>query len=295
MNLLCDLHTHSTFSDGTLSPSQLVSLAVQQGLGALALTDHNTLAGLPGFRAAAQGQPLQAIAGVEISSGFAGREVHILGLFLTENMEGPLNSLFQQILERKDASNRSLVRRLQQAGYRLDYDAICAQHPGTVNRAVMATHLLESGQITSIQAAIQGILAPGQGYYIPPERTPALEIIGLLHRIGAVPVLAHPYLSLDPDTLADFLPLARQQGLAAMETRYSTYSPATAAAAKALAEKTGLLESGGSDFHGSNKPGLSLGRGYGNLAVPMAFAKNLAAWAAGSSGSPLHWTPGEIP
>ena len=116
------------------------------------------------------------------------------------------------------------------------------------------------------------------GLYTPPERIPALEAVRFLRSINAVPVLAHPFISLSEGELRAFLPEAKEHGLAAMETRYATYAPEVSAAARAVAGAFQLLESGGSDFHGGNKPDIRLGSGTGDLAVPDGFAQKLRAW-----------------
>lgn len=273
----CDLHTHSTFSDGTLTPSQLVSEALAHHLRAVALTDHNTIAGVSAFLEAAKKTPLQAIAGVEISTGYLGKDVHILGLFLKQERYEELDAYLAVINQRKEESNLALLDSLNRAGFDLHYAQIRERHQGNVNRAVIASEMLRKGYIRDIQEAFQGVLSPKNGYYVPPEYIPAFDAVAFLHSIHAVPVLAHPLVSMSEKELRAFLPEAKRNGLAAMETRYSTYSPETAATAQAIAQEFGLLESGGSDFHGDNKPCIQLGSGTGALVVPYMFAQRL--WA----------------
>lgn len=274
----CDLHTHSTFSDGTFTPSQLVSEALRLNLRAVALTDHNTIAGLPEFLRAAEGTSLQAVPGVEITTGYLGKEVHILGLFLERERYGELERFLSVITHRGAQSNRALVAALNHAGFDLDYAEILRQHQGTVNRAVIAAELLKKGAVRSISEAFHGILSAKHGYYVPPERVGAFDTIAFLHAIHAVPVLAHPFLNLTAQELRAFLPEAKAHGLAAMETRYATFSPETASLAHSIAGEFGLEESGGSDFHGENKPEIRLGSGTGTLAVPDSFFISLSAW-----------------
>lgn len=276
MKTCCDLHTHSLFSDGTCTPAEILDLSVSAGLSAVALTDHNTVAGLPAFLAAAEGKEILAVPGVEISTGWQGKELHIVGLFLKPEDFDAVTDFLTIINIRKEESNRRLIQTLHRAGYPLDYDAIRRSHPeGTVNRAVIASALLEKGCVASIKEAFQTILSSRNGYYLPPERISALEAIAFLASIRAVPVLAHPFLNLSESQLRQFLPEAKRHGLGAMETVYSGYSPETAALAEKTAAEFSLLRSGGSDFHGSNKPGISLGTGKGDLCVPTAFVKSL--------------------
>lgn len=274
----CDLHTHSTFSDGTFTPSQIVAEALRRKLRSVALTDHNTVAGLPEFLEAARGTALEAIPGVEISTGYLGKEVHIVGLFLEQEKFAELTDFLGVINRRKEESNRALVAALRSAGYEISYGEIRERHPGSVNRAVIAGELLRKGYIREMKEAFCGVLSAKNGLYTPPERIPALEAVRFLRSINAVPVLAHPFISLSEGELRAFLPEAKEHGLAAMETRYSTYSPEVSAAARAVAGAFQLLESGGSDFHGGNKPDIRLGSGTGDLAVPDGFAQKLRAW-----------------
>ena len=276
MKTACDLHTHSCFSDGTCTPAEIVDLAVKAGLSAVALTDHNTVTGLPAFLAAAEGTDICAVPGVEISTGWQGKELHIVGLFLEPSDFDAVTAFLDIINLRKEENNRKLIRTLRDAGYDLTYEAIRQSHPeGSVNRAVIASALLEKGYVSSVKEAFQTLLSSENGFYIPPERIPAREAIAFLSSIHAVSILAHPFLSLTEAELRLFLPEAKKHGLAAMETVYSTYSAETEALAKEIAAEFGLLESGGSDFHGVNKPDISLGTGSGNLQVPATFAEIL--------------------
>jgi len=168
-----------------------------------------------------------------------------------------------------------LVRRLKEAGYEVDLEQLLQNTQGTVNRAVIAAKMMELGYVSSIKEAIKGPLSQDKGFYVPPERLDAFEVIAFLRSVGAVSVLAHPYLSLEEAQIRAFLPEAKQHGLAAMETRYSTYTPETTEAAIQLAKMFGLRESGGSDFHGENKPDIQLGTGRGDLCVPAVLLEKL--------------------
>lgn len=270
-----DLHTHSRFSDGTLSPTQIVESAAQAGLAAVALTDHNTVAGLAEFLHAAERCDVTAVPGVEISAGYRGKEVHIVGLFLKPEVWAQVTDYLAVLNRRKTESNRALVRRLRAAGYEVDLEELLQNTQGTVNRAVIAAKLMELGYVASVKEAIHGPLSQDQGFYVPPQRLDAFDVIRFLRSVGAVSVLAHPYLSLEEQAIRDFLPEAKKHGLAAMETRYSTYTPETTQAAIRLAKEFGILESGGSDFHGQNKPDIQLGSGRGDLQVPLHLMKKL--------------------
>lgn len=272
----CDLHAHSTYSDGTCTPAELIALAEQAGLGAVALTDHNTVAGLPDFLAAAGNSPVMPVPGVEFSTDHGDRELHILALFVQPDHYGPITALLNAALLRKEQSNRDLVTALEKAGIHLDYDAIKASTPtGQVNRALIGAAMLEKGYVSSVQEAFSRWLSPKRGYYVPPKRPDALQTVRFIRGLGAVPVLAHPFLNLDEAGLLKFLPQAVDAGLQAMETFYSKFTPEQTALAKKYAAKFSLAESGGSDFHGKNKPDIALGSGRGNLAIPGEMLKKL--------------------
>lgn len=269
MEKLCDLHTHSTYSDGTLTPAQLIALAQEKGLCAIALTDHNTVAGLPAFVAAAEGSGVEAVPGVEFSTEYEGTELHILGLFIQPSHYKKIQDLLQQFLDRKEKSNRELIQRLQAAGISVSYEQIKEKAAGSINRARIAAEMVEKGYCESVKQAFSDWLSPKKGYYIPPQRPDAYETIRFIKSLGAVAVLAHPYLSMQPEQVQAFLPAAVEAGLDGMEVYYSTYDGETTALAQKVAKAYGLRESGGSDFHGQNKPDIDLGSGKGNLAIPM--------------------------
>lgn len=272
MERRCDLHTHSTYSDGTYTPAQLIAAAVEAGLSAIALSDHNNVSGLPEFFAAAEDQPIEAIGGVELSTDWGATELHILGLCIDERYFDEINHMMLDYKHRKEESNIRLVEALRNAGYNIDYAAIRNRTPGgQVNRALIAAALTEKGYTSSIKEAFSRLLSEKNGFYEPPSRISSFDAIAYLRSIGAVTILAHPLLTLTAEKLCEFLPLAKRAGLDGMETRYSTYDAHEQSTATALAEQYGLLHSGGSDFHGANKPDIALGCGKGDLMVPVTF------------------------
>lgn len=276
MAQFCDLHTHSTYSDGTLSPTELICLAKSKGLCAVALCDHNTVAGLPEFTKAGEEQGIQAIGGVEFSTEYRGRELHILGLFIRPEHYSPITRKLSEMLRRKEQSNRALIEALKAAGIELDYDAIKAAAQGQVNRAVIGAEMVRLGYCESVKQAFSQWLSPNRGYYHPPQRLDSVEAVRFIKSLGAVAVLAHPLLSLSEGELRTFLAEAKPAGLDAMEVYYSTYSPEETALAIDIAAQFSLAHSGGSDFHGGNKPDIQLGTGKGNLQICNNLLKNLA-------------------
>ena len=271
----CDLHTHSTFSDGTRTPEGIIEECIKRGISAVALTDHNTISGLERFMKAAEGKDIEAVCGVEISSDDMDRDVHIVGLFIDPAAFSAVSGFLEEANARKTESTKKLIAALSKDGYDISYDEIRKKHVGQINRAVVASHLKEKGYIQEIKDAFRTILSENGGYYTPPKRVTSIEAIEFLSSVGAVSVLAHPYLTFKPDEVEVFLKKAVPHGLLAMETRYSTYSEEISCLATRTAQKYGLLESGGSDDHGENKPHIQLGSGMGSLLVPESFFRHL--------------------
>lgn len=273
---LCDLHTHSVYSDGTCTPAELIALAKDAGLSAVALTDHNTVSGISAFLEAGKGSGIVAVPGIEVSSDFLGTELHIVGLFKTLDHLAQVEAYVSDYLVRKDKSNVDLCNNLCAAGYVVSYDEIKAATPdGVVNRALIAAALMKKGYVGSIKQAFATLLSKKGGYYHEPQKLDAYEVIQKLCEFDAIPILAHSFLSMDEDMLRAFLPRAKQAGLVGMETDYVTYDAATTQKARAIAAEFDLLPSGGSDFHGTNKPDIRIGIGKGDLAVPMAYCEAL--------------------
>jgi predicted metal-dependent phosphoesterase TrpH len=276
MTNFCDIHVHSNFSDGTCTPAELIALAEAAQLSAVALCDHNTVAGLPDFLAAGQGSAVEAVPGVEFSTDYRGKELHILALFVQPEHYDAITAVVADYLNRKEQSNIDLVANLSRAGYVMDYASIKASTAdGFVNRATIAAALLEKGYVGSVREAFKTLLQPSHGYFNPPKQPDTFEIIRFIRSIGAVAVLAHPFLDLDEAALRAFLPEAKAAGLHGMEVLYSKYDERTTALAGSLAEEFSLLKSGGSDFHGTNKPDIAIGTGRGNLKIPADWLKNL--------------------
>ena len=276
--LRCDLHTHSVFSDGTYTPGEIIAEAKRLGL-IVALTDHNTAAGLPEFMDAAQKLGVTAVPGVEFSTEYNGKELHLLGLFVLPEHYAAVERMVKEQHVLKEISNMELVERLNQAGYLIDYMKVKRRNPnGNANRAHMAAELLDQGYVTSIREAFDTILSDNGGFYVPPSRLQLIDVIKELRRIGVLPILAHPLQELTEPELRDLLPNAIEAGLAGMETMHSSYTPETIALAEKIAAEFNLLSSGGSDFHGSVKPGISLGTGRGWLCIPSKIYSNLATF-----------------
>lgn len=273
---LCDLHAHTVFSDGTDTPAELIEKAEAVGLSAIALTDHNTVAGLPEFLQAAKGKSVEAVPGIEFSTDYQGTELHILGLWIRPEYYDTITDMMQEQLRQKEISNIALVERLQKAGYVVDYEKIRATtHDGYVNRAHIAVELTAKGYTESVRDAFDRLLSVKRGYYVPPKMLKSLDVLGFIREMGAVSVLAHPFLNLEEAQLRNFLQQAVPAGLCGMEVLYGMYDDATTGLSQELALQYGVLFSGGSDYHGGNKPHIQLGKGRGALEIPMDYCRRL--------------------
>ena len=263
-----DLHTHTTASDGTLKPQELVNLAQQSGLAAIAITDHDTVDGVEAALKEGLALGLEVIPGVEISVDFI-NETHILGYFIN-----PYDSNLRQVLEKlrefRQKRNPLMVKRLNQLGFAITLEEVAQEAKGNViGRPHIAKVLMSKGYVKSMQEAFALYLAQGKPGYVAKEKLTAKEAIGLIRTSGGIPVLAHPKcLQLDFPDLEKALQHLVQLGLKGIEAYYSTHSQAETQYYLQLAERYNLLITGGSDFHGSNKPEIKLGKGIGKLAVP---------------------------
>ncbi|MBQ2583392.1 MAG: PHP domain-containing protein [Erysipelotrichaceae bacterium] len=279
MEKRCDLHSHSTFSDGTLTPTQLVALAEKQGLSALALTDHNTSAGLKEFMEAGKNSPVITVPGCEFTTEWNGIEIHIVGLFFREEYWKEIEDFLEFSNLAKANSNRALIANLNKAGYEITEEECAALSAGDFNRSHVARVLMAKGYVSSVSEAFDKLLKEGLGYYFPAKRITPMAAIRFIKVYGATAIMAHPLLNLNEEQLQVFLPEAKEAGLDAIETHYSKFDDSMTAVLVSLAERFGLKQSGGSDFHGTTKPDIELGTGRGNLFVPHSFYEDLLACA----------------
>ncbi len=264
---MTDLHTHSVFSDGTARPEELAAAAIENN-AVIALTDHNTVKGLPHFFKGCQ-ENERLIGGIEFSTSLSGLSFHIVGLFVDRKYYDAAEEKASAYLEKKEMSNRLLTENLKNGGFDIDLEQLRALCPdGNINRSVFAQLLVNKGYVPSVEAAIKGILSKERGFFIPPEKPDSRDIISFLREIRAVPVLAHPMCRHTEEELLTSLPIMKRAGLAAMETAHSEYSGLQGERAVCLQERFGLLPSGGSDYHGARKPDVSLFSGKGSLFVP---------------------------
>lgn len=268
MGKFCDLHTHSIYSDGTYTPDEIINEALKLDLSAIALTDHNTVDGLTEFISSARGKNIDVVPGAEFSVDYNGVELHILGLFIDPEHFDKVSDLMASVNKRKEESNIDLIESLRSIGFDLDYSAIKAATPnGKFNRAHIAAAMVEKGYISSIKEGFETVLSKNAGYYKEPQRLTAQEIVDFISSVGAVSVLAHPFLNLNKSELVEFLSTIK--GLDGMECYYSAYDETTVNKSIRIANEFGLACGGGSDFHGATKPDIKVGVGKGDLKVPV--------------------------
>lgn len=273
-----DLHCHSNFSDGTLTPAQLVRLGERQGLSALALTDHNTSDGLREFMEAGKNSDLITIPGCEFSTEWKGKEIHIVGLFFHEKYWNEIDDFVELMHIAKRNSNIILIDNLNKAGYHLTFEEAAALTDGEdFNRTHIARVLLQKGYVSSVAQAFDDLLKEGKGFYFPAKKITSMAAIRFIKVYGATAIMAHPLLNLTYKEMLEFLPQAKEAGLDAIETQYTEFNEEMRQTAVSLAQSFGLKQSGGSDFHGTTKPGIQLGTGRGDLFVPYEFYEDLLA------------------
>lgn len=276
-----DLHVHSNFSDGTCKPEELVDLAIEKGLAAFALTDHDSVGGVESALAACEKKntSLQVIPGIEISTDYEGHDIHIVGLFVDYHNE-ELVQKTRLFVERRENRNAQMVENLQKAGIPITMEDLIAGNPDMViTRAHFAKYLISHNIVKDVKEAFSVYLGEDTPYFVPRAMMKSVDGIRLILQAGGIPILAHPmHYKLEEDMLRRMIQEFKDAGLVGMEVMYSNHSPEDDDFVAKLAKEYELLPSGGSDFHGSNKPAIHLGSGRGNLNIPYEFLKTLAAY-----------------
>lgn len=275
-----DLHVHSSFSDGTDTPSKLVRIALDNGLAAFALTDHDTTAGIAeaqqALTEADTAGKLRIVPGVEISAAYKDRDIHILGLFIDPE-NSALSEALQVARNNRIQRNRTMLQRLCDAGYPMteaellqDSDAAC------IGRMHFANALVSRGYAKNTQDAFQRFIGPDCPYYVPRNYLSPESAISLIRNAGGLAILAHPLLyHLERTELEQLIQQLVCFGLSGLEAIYTSNSTEDEQYVRSLASRNGLLISGGSDYHGANKPHISMGTGRGNLRIPETVLQTL--------------------
>lgn len=269
---MIDLHCHSTASDGSLTPRQLLETAARCSITALALTDHDTLDGVEEFLQAGRESPVEAIAGIELAACEAenhNRSYHIVGLFLNGD-DSRMRTLLAEVIQWRNERNLKILDALNHLGYELTLEEVLVQCGGAVmGRPHIAAALVAKGYVKDCQAAFDRLLASGKPGYVHRQLPTPAAAISAIHSMGGVAIWAHPftrghYTNLQMRHIAVEL---KGAGLDGIEAYYPLHTPTQTRTVLQMAKDFDLLVSGGSDFHGSRFKKIELGIGYGNLQV----------------------------
>ncbi len=275
-----DLHVHSCMSDGSMTPEELVELAGQTGLAAFALTDHDTTAGIDRAVWAAKGTPVEIIPGIEFSTKWQSRDVHILGYFIDYHAPSFQKKL-HGFTDARNRRNEKMCERIREyTGLSIFPDKLQGRWPGSViTRAHMATWLMEQGYVETRNIAFEKYLGDHAPCFVPKAQISPADAIRLILTHHGIPALAHPLLyALSKKQLELLIMELKESGLKGIEAVYARNKGSDEAFVRALAQKYSLLITGGSDFHGANKPDIALGTGIrSNLSIPYSILETLKA------------------
>ncbi len=271
-----DLHTHSSASDGTLDPHELVQEAQKSALQALALTDHDTTNGLQQAWRAGQRLGLEVIPGCELSVDFRQGQLHILGLWLPLEPKDLQQTLID-LRHKRHNRNERILEKLQNLGLNITYDQVKKlAGDASIGRPHIARALVQAGLVTSIQEAFDRLIGPRGKAYVPKEKLGPEQAIQVLLQEGATVILAHPYtLELSWQELKQEVQHFQQLGLQGIEVYYPDHSKEQTKGYLQLCRELGLLVSGGTDFHGSVKEDIALGVGRGDLHLPYSLLQTM--------------------
>lgn len=279
--IFVDLHTHSTASDGTDSPSELVRKAAAAGLAAIALTDHDTLSGLGEAEEEARRCGIRLIRGIEIAVRHADDELHLVGLWMPEPSPR-MSEALELFRNNRRLRNLRMLSSLGEMGMPMDLDEVRAlSGGGAVGRPHIATAMKIKGYVETRRDAFRRYLGHGGSAFVPRELMSPQEGIALLRDEGAIVVLAHPCLfpHMTRQALDSILGEFKTYGLHAIEAYHSTHSREQVRACVDLAARHGLLLSGGTDYHGLNKRDINIGTGIrGNVRVPLYVLEKMEAY-----------------
>ena len=255
-----DMHIHSIESDGTYTPEEIILRAMKNNVVALAITDHDTVAGVKRGREVAQKFQMEFIEGIEVSCNEEDLEVHVLGYYLNLEDEEFLTEL-RELEEARDKRNRKIIEKFEKIGIIIDIEELKSFAPGNIiSRLHFANYLLEKGVVLSKNEAFDKYLGKHGIAYVPKENFPPERAVKMIKKNGGFVSLAHPKLiTLNDEKLNDLIMRLKECGLDALESQYSSFSKSEKQKYKKLAKKYGLLITGGSDFHGGNREGVDIG------------------------------------
>lgn len=264
---IIDMHVHSTASDGTFTPTEVAHLALDAGLKAFALTDHDTTDGINEVMSLSL--PIEIIPGIELSAGFGKGDIHILGYYINPECS-ELKKSVKFMVDERIWRNEKMVKNLNETGIDITIDKLYDGDPGKVlTRAHFANYLVNNGYVKDKAEAFKKYLGEDTPYYVLRQYLSPEECIELILKAGGFPVLAHPFqYKLSMPDLCALIERLKKAGLYGIEALYSTHTRMEEDLAKSLAHRYNLKITGGSDFHGTNKPDISIGSGTGNLSIP---------------------------
>ncbi len=274
--ILVDLHLHTTFSDGRLTPGELIRLVVQRGLQVIAITDHDSTEGIEASLEAAKAFPeLKVIPGIELSTDIPGNEVHLLGYFIGADYRDPE---FQRALVRfrnaREERGRRMVEKLANLGVHVPWERVKElSGGGAVGRPHIARVMVEKGYVKLSQEAFTLYIGRNGPAYAEREKLTPMEAVEMVLQLGGLPVLAHP---VEVDGREKIIPELKEAGLVGMEVYYGKYTPDQARYLLGLANRWGLVPCGGSDYHALGTPGEP---GPGTVGPPMESVEALFALA----------------
>ncbi len=280
---MIDLHSHTNESDGTFTPGELVDLAMERGVEALAISDHDTFAGFDQALPLAQSRGLELVCGIELSTRVPGtrvRTVHLLGYFLHQPPAAEFRKWLDELIEGRRDRNQRLITSLRERGVDIDLREVEKLGRTLTGRPHFARVLIQKGYVSSFDEAFRNYLGESAPSYVERFAPYVVEAIQRVVDAGGLPVLAHPIRLgfRDYDAEEKFIGELRDAGLRGIEVFHSDHRPADMARYAGIASKYNLAVSGGSDFHGEVKPQISLGTGYnGNLNIPKSVLEGLRA------------------
>ena len=271
MTRMIDLHVHTTASDGTFTPSDVVLLAKKAGLAAMAVTDHDTISGVEEAVNKAKEVDLELVPGVEISVGDT-EDVHIIGLYI-DYKDTKLLKVMDTLSNYRKTRNEEMILNIRKEGFDITYEAIeKLMNTNNIGRLHIAYYMQKMGMVSDYRKVFKKYLIPGTKTYVPMKKLSEEKGINAILQSGGIPVLAHiNYLKQSDADIEKTVRGLMGYGLKGIEVFYSGYDKRIEKLAYRISEKYNLIKSGGTDFHGARRPGVYLGTGRGNLCVPYEF------------------------
>lgn len=266
---MIDLHAHTTASDGTMSPNDLVILAKKHGIEAIAITDHDTVEGIPEALAAGEREGIEVIPGFELSVEHNPGSMHILGLLIDHENE-QLNESLREIQASRATRNPKIIEKLNEFGLNVSMEEVeKISGGGQLGRPHIAAALIKKRYVRTVQEAFDKYLKKGASAYFERQRLTRGETVDMIHGAGGLVIIAHPgTLGVNGQQLDSLLQELKDVGFDGIEVFYNNHSQVEEDRLMQAADKFGFLISGGTDFHGENKPAIKIGIGYGNMAIP---------------------------